>query len=101
MGFLKVFRKKPSKLLRLSAGSFTMDRRGTVLVRTLPSGFPKQLVEQIGLLVLEAFREANAAQLPLTQIQISYPNLKITARDLRGGTLVFLTPTNLFASAKK
>jgi len=101
MGILKVFKKKSSKLLRLPAGSFTMDRQGTVLVRTLPSNFPDQIVQQIGSLVLDAFREASAAQLPLSQLHVSYPNLNITARELRGGALVFLAPKNALAPHKR
>jgi hypothetical protein len=98
MGFLNVFSKKPTKLLRLPSGSFTMDRHGKILVRTVPSGFPQDLVQQIGRLVLDSFREASAAQVPLTQIHVTYPNLKITARELRGGAMVFLTSKNLFSS---
>lgn len=102
MGLLKVFNKKKStKLLRLPSGSFTMDREGAILVKTLPSNFPTAIVEQIGKLVMDAFREANAAQLPLTQININYPNLKISARELRGGAMVFLAPKNLLSSDRK
>ncbi len=39
-----------------------------------------------------AFNEAATAQLPLTELVINYPSLKITARELRGGAIVFLSP---------
>jgi hypothetical protein len=90
MGFLRLFSKAEPKLLRLPSGSFTVDREGKVLVRTLPSSYPMELVEEIGRQMLEAFREAAAAQLPLSEIVVNYSSLKITARELRGGAIVFL-----------
>ena len=92
MGFLSLFSKPPPTLLRLPSGSFTVDREGSVLVRTLPSSFPEPLVQDIGVQVLAAFSEAEEAQLPLDQIMIHYPSLKITARGLRGGAIVYLAP---------
>ena len=77
-------------LMRLPSGSFTVDREGAVLVRTLPSSFPDELVRDIGEQVIASFREAAEAQLPLSQIMIHYPSLKITARELRGGAIVYL-----------
>ena len=100
MGFLKFFSKPMPTLLRLPSGSFTMDRSGRVVVATLPSSFPMSLVEEIGHTVLTAFREAAAIQLPLEELVISYPALRITARDLRGGAIVFMTPQTLNAPVK-
>jgi hypothetical protein len=90
MGFLNIFSRAAPTLLRLPSGSFTMDREGTVLVRTLPSSYPTELVEEIGEQMIAAFREAAAAQLPLSEIVVTYSSLKITARELRGGVIVFL-----------
>jgi|SRR5215468_4471134 len=90
MGFLNLFSRGSPTLLRLPSGSFTMDREGTVLVRTLPSSYPTALVEVIGEQMIAAFREAAAAQLPLSEIVVNYSSLKITARELRGGVIVFL-----------
>jgi hypothetical protein len=42
--------------------------------------------------VLAAFAEATAAQLPLAELVINYPSLKISARELRGGAIVFISP---------
>src|SRR6266581_7814481 len=91
MGFLKLFSKPAATLLRLPSGSFTVDREGTVLVRTLPSSYPMELVEEIGQQMIAAFREAAAAQLPLSEIILNYSSLKITARELRGGAIIFLS----------
>ena len=92
MGLLKAFRKSAPKLLQLPSGSFTVDRNGSVLVRTLPSGFPQDIVEEIGNMIIAAFKDAQKARVPLNQIEVSYPNLKITARELRGGAMIFLSP---------
>jgi hypothetical protein len=91
MGFLNLFSKAAPTLLRLPSGSFTVDREGKVLVRTLPSSYPTELVEGIGEEMIAAFRDAAAAQLPLSEIVITYSSLKITARELRGGVIVFLS----------
>jgi len=89
---LSFFSKPAPALLRLPSGSFTVDRKGNVLRGTLPSSFPKNLVENIAQEVRAAFGEAAKAQLPLTELVINYPSLRISARELRGGAIVFLSP---------
>jgi hypothetical protein len=103
MGFLKLFSKPavPQALLRLPSGSFTLDRSGRVVVTTLPSSFPAQLVGEIGERVLGTFRDAQTAQLPLEELVVYYPALKITARELRGGAIVYLAPQALTSQVKK
>ena len=91
MGLLNLFAKSPASLLRLPSGSFTVDREGRVLMGTLPSSFPTELVNDIAQQVLIAFRDAAGAQLPLAELVINYPSLKITARELRGGALIYLS----------
>ena len=87
---MSLFSGSNSTLLKLPSGSFTVDCTGRVLMGTLPSTFPEELIEEISRLVLQAFREAGEAQLPLSQLVIQYPSLRITARELRGGAIVFL-----------
>jgi hypothetical protein len=96
MGLLSFF-AKPAKptLVRLPSGSFTVDRTGRVLVSTLPSSFPAEHMNDIATQVLAAFREAQAAQLALHELVIHFPSLKVIARELRGGALIFLVPINL------
>ena len=94
MGLLTFFSKPAPELLRLPTGSFTVDREGAVIVGTLPSSFPEALVADISQQILGAFREASEAQLPLTELIIHYPSLKITAKELRGGAIIFLAPKN-------
>ena len=92
MGFLSRFAKPAPTLLRLPSGSFTVDREGAVLAGTLPSSFPAGLIKDISQQVRTAFGEAAKAQLPLAELIINYPSLKICARELRGGAIVFLSP---------
>jgi hypothetical protein len=92
MGLLSLFARSAPTLLRLPSGSFTVDREGCVLMGTLPSSFPASLVKDIALQVLGAFGGAADAQLPLAELVINYPSLKITARELRGGAVIFLSP---------
>ena len=94
MDFLKLFSKPAPPLARLPSGCFTMDRSGAVVVGTVSSSFPAATVEEIGRHVLDTFREAQTAQLPLSELVVHYGSLKIVARELRGGALVFLTLTN-------
>ena len=102
MGFLNFFSKPiPQTLLRLPSGSFTLDRSGRVVVTTLPSGFPMELLLEIGERILCTFRDAQAAQLPLGELVVYYPALKITARELRGGAIVYLLPQTLTSPVKQ
>ncbi len=93
MGLLNLFSKPEPTLLRLPAGTFTVDREGFLVAGTLPSSFPAELVDDIARQVLDCFREAALAHLPLSELVIQYPSLRITARELRGGAVVFLRPT--------
>jgi hypothetical protein len=95
MGLLSLFSKPEPTLVRLPSGSFTVDRSGKVVVSTLPSSFPEALMNEISTQVRTAFLEAESARLTLTEIIIHYPSLKIVARELRGGALIFLVPINL------
>jgi hypothetical protein len=92
MGLLNLFAKAAPTLMRLPSGSFTVDRDGRVLTSTLPSSFPAALVKDIAREVRATFSEAAAAQLPLAECVINYPSLKICARELRGGAIVYLSP---------
>jgi hypothetical protein len=101
MGFLK----KISRLFRshaavrqLPLGSMTVDRDGQVITSTVSSTYPKALLREIGRDVLALFREARAAQLPLAEISVHFGSLRITARELRGGAIIFLFPQNALSS---
>jgi hypothetical protein len=95
MGFLK----KLSRLFRshaavhqLPVGSLTVDRDGRIVTSTVSSAFPKTLLREIGRDVLILFHEAREAQMPLAEVSIHFASLRITARELRGGAIIFLFP---------
>lgn len=94
MGFLSNLFSKPAKtgLTHLPSGSFTVDRTGRVMTSTLPQSFPSEHLADIGAQVIAAFRAAAKAQMPLSEIIIHYAALKLLARELRGGAMVFLMP---------
>ena len=93
MGLLSYFTRPPAPApMRLTSGSFTVDRHGQLLVSTLPQTFSAELLHQIARVVLQTFRSAKDARIVLNEIQAHYPALKITARELRGGAIVFIAP---------
>jgi hypothetical protein len=97
MGILKPFTRsmKPLRPERLPNGAFTLHRGGEIVGSTLPSSFPIIAVQEIGRVVLECFARAQATNLPLTDLYLHYSGLTITARELRGGALIFLNPATL------
>lgn len=82
----------------LPTGSMTIDKNCQVLAATISSTCPAELVQEIGSQVLRLFREARKAQMPLSELSLHFPSLQITARELRGGAIIFLTPKNSFDS---
>jgi hypothetical protein len=92
MGFLRLFSKPAALVQRLPSGSMTIDRNAHVLATTISSSHSPKLLQQIGTQVLGLFREAHKAQIPLSELNLHFASLRITARELRGGAIVFLTP---------
>jgi hypothetical protein len=95
MGFLKklsrLFRSRAA-VHQLPAGSLTVDREGRVVTSTVSSAYPRALLREIGRDVLVLFQEAREAQTPLAEVSIHFASLRITARELRGGAIIFLFP---------
>ena len=94
MGFLKrLFRfRSRAAVQQLPGGSIAVDREGNVVTSTVSSAYPKELLRAIGRDVLALFREAREAQMPLAEVSIHFVSLRITARELRGGAVIFLFP---------
>ena len=94
MGFLKSFFKtEPAAApMSLPSGTFTLDRTGRIVSSTLSNTFPEKLALEIGQAVVDTFRRAQAADVVLTELTVNYAALKLTARELRGGAIVFLSP---------
>jgi len=97
MGFLKRFFRSRAAVQQLPAGSVAVDRNGRVVTYTVSSVYPKELLRDIGQEVLSLFREARAAQMPLAEVSIHFASLHITARELRGGAIIFLFPQAAFS----
>jgi len=102
MGFLsRLFKSDKSNLVHLPSGSFTVDKAGNVMTSTLPQSFPAERLQDIATQVLAAFRSAERAQMPMAEVVVHYTALKILARELRGGAMVFLMPQTLNQRPKK
>lgn len=92
MGFLKKLFGGHATVQQLPTGTITVDRQGRVVASTVSSAYPRDLLQGIGRDVLELFREARAAQMPLAEVSLHFGSLRITARELRGGAIIFLFP---------
>ena len=91
--FLK--RKWNGRVAKLPSGTFALDRDGKIVVSTLPQSFPEGQMREIGERVISFFEGAQHAQMPQQELNVYYPTLKVTARYLRGGALIFLSPQTL------
>ncbi|MBI4657788.1 MAG: hypothetical protein HY735_02875 [Verrucomicrobia bacterium] len=101
MGLLSFLTRSTSaNLLRLPHGSFTMDREGRIIASTLPQSFPQDRAREIGRTFLSFFRSAQAANLPLLEVVVDYAALRLKARALRAGAIVFLTPQSHGSKAR-
>ncbi len=92
MGFLKRFFRGRASVQQLPTGTITVDRQGHIVTSTVSSAYPKNLLLDIGSDVLSLFKDARAAEMPLAEISLDFGSLHITARELRGGAIIFLFP---------
>ena len=99
MGLLNLFSKPRPVLRRLPSGSLTIDRAGTIVASTVASSYPEEVLHEIAQEVLGLFREARSAQLPLTEFKINFATFQITAREARGGAVIFLSPSAPFTGS--
>jgi hypothetical protein len=97
MGFLKRFFRSRAAVQQLPTGSLTVDRDGHVVTSTVSSAYSRALLQNIGHEVLALFHEAREAQMPLAEISLHFASLRITARELRGGAIIFLFPQTAFS----
>jgi hypothetical protein len=97
MGFLKKFLHSRAAVRQLPVGSLTVDRNGQVITTTISSAYPRALLRDIGHEVLVLFREARESQMPLAEVSFHFASLNITARELRGGAIIFLFPQAAFS----
>jgi hypothetical protein len=92
MGFLKKIFRRQAAVQELPSGSMTVDRNGNALTSTISSAYPASLLRDISRDVLKLFQEARDAQMPLAEISIYFASLRVTAREFRGGAIIFLFP---------
>jgi hypothetical protein len=96
MGFLNLFSKSAPGVQVLPSGTLTVDRNNQILATTISSACSQEVLQEIGDQVLRLFRQARTAQLPLSELTLHFSSLKITARELRGGAIIFLAPKHSF-----
>ena len=92
MGILKKLFGGNASIQQLPAGTITVDRQGNIVTSTVSSAFPQALLQAIATDVLELLREARTVQMPLSEVSLHFLSLRITARELRGGAIIFLFP---------
>jgi hypothetical protein len=101
MGILKrIFGTRPS-VQQLPSGTITVNHRGEAVSFTVSSTYPRPLLREIAREVLLLFREAREAQMPLAEVSIQFASLRVTARELRGGAIIFLFPQTALLPAPK
>ena len=100
MGLLNLFSRTGAAVQRLPSGSLTIDRNGNIVATTVSSKYSTALLRDIAAQVMGLFRGAQTAQIPLSELNIHFASLHITAKELRGGAIVFLSPkTDPFTTA--
>jgi hypothetical protein len=90
MGFLNKSGKPDLK--RLPNGTFTVDAEGQVVGSTVPQSVAPGLLEEIGRTVVSIFRDAQEVRGGFSELVVNYAAFKITAREMRGGAIIFLSP---------
>jgi hypothetical protein len=101
MGFLKRLFKSKAAVQQLPQGTLTVNRDGEVITSTVTSAYPASLLRDIARNVLQLFREAREAQMPLAEVSIHFASLHVTAHELRGGALIFLFPQSALSQDMK
>jgi len=101
MGLLKNIFGSSAAVTQLPSGSITVDRAGRIVSSTVSSAYPPKLLHTVGKEVLELLREARTAQMPLAEVSIHFASLRITARELRGGAIIFLFPQTALSPLSK
>jgi hypothetical protein len=89
---MAILKKKRPGPERLPTGAFTVDAQGRVVSSTLPQAVPPAIVSDIGEQVVAIFAGARQAQLPFSEMVAQYASFRITAREMRGGAIIFLSP---------
>lgn len=73
-------------------GSYTVTSMGKIAVSTLPSSFPRVIMEVMGKVFLSTLTNAKDLDCPLTELAADFPGVEVRARTVEGGAIIFLTP---------
>jgi len=94
MGLLNLFSRSHAAAAQslIPSGSFTVDDSGHIISTTLPRNTPEALLQQIAQAVLSTFSTVPQEQLQVAEFTVTFNSLKITARAIRGGAMIFLAP---------
>jgi hypothetical protein len=94
MGVLKPFSRSSAPVVpdALVSGCFSVHRGGEIVSSTLASSFPEKKALEIARAILATFRSAEENGLVFGDLHIRYSGLTVSARELRGGALIFLFP---------
>jgi len=101
MEFLKRFFRGHASVQQLPTGTITVDRHGNIVTSTVASTYPKNFLLGIAADMLSLFREAREAEMPLDEICLQFGSLHMTARELRGGAIIFLFPQTALSPTLK
>lgn len=92
MGFLSLKPDTSLPIRRLPSGSLTVDSEGNIVTSTVATSFPAAQVQKIAQLVIRIFRRGHEVGHPFGELIIQFAAFKVSARELRGGALIFLSP---------
>jgi len=81
-----------TETVQYPSGSYTVSTAGRVTDTTMPSSFPRVIMEVIGKVVLSAFNAAAELGSPLTELAADFAGLELRAREAEGGAIILLTP---------
>jgi len=101
MGFLKKLFGSRAVVQELPMGSLTVNAQGNIVASTVSSNYSRALLSDVAREVLVIFREAREAQLPLAEVSMHFGSLRVTARELRGGAIIFLLPQSAIMPSAK
>ena len=80
---------------KLPSGSFTVDKQGAIVISTLPSSYPRKQLNEIARHILKVFRSADGVSIPMQELVVRYSSMTISAKELRGGAIIYLRPVTL------
>ena len=92
MGFLSLLGKGRTEMMTLPNGAFTVDALGRIIISTVPGSVPEKRIKAIAEQVLAVFNGAHSAQFHFSELVVQYGAFTITAREIRGGALIYLAP---------